>query len=247
MLQKAGGRRIKREGQRMFVRWLSLGLCLLAATAGLAESPTSDPTPLAFNFSLPDDDLPEARKLPYFRAFPKGKDKNGKDASSALGTIKLARGESKLYPAEDQQPGLIVVLRRIVFLPLADGDYNAILEGEFNAVQSRVAKKTMEQLRSGERTELVFVSDTTKGVRPVAFRIKATTRLQATLRDGRLLFYSGQGDTSITHFGLIRSTTYESAPVLLEPTDTRPLYIGHSAKPVLRADGTVETLGVINN
>jgi hypothetical protein len=229
----------------MLPRRLALGLSLLAATLAVAEPP-EDSAPLAFAFSLPGDEIPEARKLPFFRVFPGGKDKQGKDASGALGTIKLARGQSKLYPAEDAKAGLIVVLRRILFVPLADGDYNALLEGEFNAVQSLVSKKTMDRLRAGERTELVFASDITKGFRPVSFRIQATTRLQAQLRDGDLLFYEGRGDTTITHNGLRRSTAYESTPVLLKPEEGRPLYIGRSVKPILKSDGSPETLPVIN-
>jgi len=229
----------------MVLRPLLIALSLMSGVALAADPLADNKAPLAFNFSLPDD-KPEAPKLPFFRAFPGGRDKLGNDASGPLGTIKLARGESRLYPVEDKQAGLIVVLRRIVFVPLEGGDYNAILEGEFNAVQSRVSKKTMDQLRSGERTELLFSSDTTKGIRPVAFRIQATTKLEATLRDGQLLFHSGQGDTTITHYGLRRTTSYQSSPVVLKAEDSRPLYIGRLSKPVVAKDGTIETLPIIN-
>jgi hypothetical protein len=93
---------------------------------------------LAFEFSSAKPGGEPGEKFPYFRVFPGGKDKNKQDASGSLNTLKFARGESKLYKDEDAKPGLIVVLRRILFVPLPSGDYKAILEGEYNAVQTRV-------------------------------------------------------------------------------------------------------------
>jgi hypothetical protein len=226
---------------------LAVCLALLAPMAMSAEPAPDKEAPLAFQFSLPEEKEGEAAKIPFFRVFPGGRDKNGKDASSTLSTLKLARGESKLYAAEDAKPGLIVLLRRLVLVPLRDGDYQAILEGEFNAVQTRLPKATMERLLAGETTNLVFESETRKGVRPLAFKVEATTKLRAALRDGVLLCYGGEGGATITHYGLLRAHTFESPPVSLGPeNNTGPVYIGHPVKPVLKSDGSPETLPIIN-
>jgi len=201
---------------------------------------------LAFRFTLDEKDT-ETTKLPFFRVFPDGKDKQGRDASSSLATLKLARGESKLYKAEDAKPGLIVVLRRIVLVPLPSGDYRAILEGEFNAVQTRIAKDTMDKLLAGETTDLVIHSETTKGIRPVAFKVSASTRLRVAIKNDRMLCYGVEGGTTITHYGLLRDSTYESEPVSLEPEkDSQPVFIGLSVPPVVKADGSPETLPILN-
>ena len=220
---------------------------MLAASNAAAETPVNTKAPMAFEFSYAEPAEQESGKLPYFRAFPGGKDKFGNDASRTLGTLKFARGQSRLYPTEDAKPGMIVVLRRIVFVPLSSGDYEAILEGEFNAVRSVVKKKVVDKLLSGEVTDLVFVSDITKGIRPVAYNVKAKTHFRAAMRNGDLHFYGGEGGSSVTHYGLRSSTTYESAPVPLGSVDnTKPVYIGRFAKPKLRSDGRPETLPVIN-
>jgi hypothetical protein len=232
----------------MIVRVSHIAACLAILTplVGQAESPDKQPT-LAFEFSLPVAKEGEAEKIPFFRVFPGGKDKDGKDASAVLSTLKFARGESKLYPAEDARPGLIVVLRRLLLVPLADGDYRAILEGEFNAVHTRLPKETMDRLLAGETTDLVLASQTRKGIRPVAYKVEATTKLRAALRDGALVCYGGEGGTTITHYGLRRTTTYVSPPVSLGAKDnTQPVYIGHPVKPALKSDGSPETLPVIN-
>lgn len=202
---------------------------------------------LAFEFSYADPELAKLGKHPYFRVFPDGKDKKGSDASGTLGTLKSARGESKLYTKEDREPGLIVVLRRVVFVPQASGDYRALLEGEYNAVQTVIAKETIAKLLAGETTELVFASEATKGVRPLAFTIKATTTMRAALRDGQLHIFGGEGASTITHYALLGNYVYESDPVPLAPADNRdPVYIGRAAKVKLKAGGQPETLPIIN-
>jgi hypothetical protein len=174
-------------------------------------------------------------------------DKDGKDASGSLGTLKAARGESKLYKEEDAKGGLIVVLRRILFLPRTDGDYTAILEGEFNAVRTVVGKKTMQKLLAGQTTDLVFTSDTTKGFRPVGFNIKATTRFRAALKNGDLIFYGGAGESTITHYGLTGTYTYISDTIDLGDSDQgEAIYIGKATKPKLARSGEVETLPLLN-
>jgi hypothetical protein len=223
----------------------------LLATAALSLRPTraraEAPAPLVYSFSYASDELAKLQKPPYFRVFPGGLDKDGKDASSSLGTLKAARGESKLYKQEDVKAGLIVVLRRVLFVPRADGDYKAILEGEYNAVQTIVKKETMEKLQRGEATDLVFESDTTKGVRPLGFRIQATTRFRAALKDGHLLFYGGSGESTITHYGLTGTFTYISDTIDLGDSDQgEVIYIGKPVKPKLARSGDPETLPLLN-
>jgi hypothetical protein len=179
--------------------------------------------------------------------FPDGKDKHGVNAEGSLGTLKAARGQSQLYKAEDAKPGLIVVLRRIVFIPQASGDYLAVFEGEFNAVKLVVAKATMDKLLRGETTELLFASETTKGIRPVGFTIKPKTTLRMALREGNLVILGGKGESTIIHYGLTGTFTYESDAIELAPaTNTRPVYIGVATKPEVKKNGEVETLPVLN-
>lgn len=223
-----------------------LGSLLVAASA-LAEVRVNTKAPMAFEFSYADPVPGQDGKYPYFRAFEGGKDKSGQDATSALNTLKFARGQSRLYTKEDGEPGMIVVLRRIVFTPLPNGDFEAILEGEFNAVRTVIRRQVIDRLLAGEVVDLVFTSDITKGIRPLAYNVKATTRFRAAMRDGDLHFYGGEGSTVITHYGLRKTTVYESDPVPLGSDDnTAPVYIGRFVKPKLANNGAPETLPIIN-
>jgi hypothetical protein len=222
--------------------WAALVLFL-----GAAEPTVEKRAPQAFRFAIPNADLTDSGKLPFFRVFPGGKDRNDLDATSSLDSLKFARGESKLYREEDKKPGLIVVLRRVVFMPLPDRDYKAILEGEFNAVETLVKEETMRKLLGGERTEVVFDADTTKGIRPLAFRVKAKTKLDVALREGKLLIYGGEGNSSVTHFALTGDFSYESEPIAFGPAeDSKPIYAGWPVKPVIKSDGTCESLPIVN-
>ena len=202
---------------------------------------------LAFEFTYADPEIAKTGKIPFFRVFPDGKDTAGKDASGTLGTLKSARGESKLYKDEDAKPGLIVLLRRVVFVPQAGGDFKAFLEGEFNAVHTIGTKETMAKLLAGETTDLVFASEATKGIRPLAFTIKAKTTMRATLKDGTLQVFGGEGASTITHYALLGNYVYESDPVALGPIESaEPVYIGRPGKLKFKSTGEPETLPVIN-
>lgn len=204
-------------------------------------------TVLAFTFTHADAEKAKVEPFPYFHIFPDGKDKNGVDASSTLGTLKAARGQSTLFKEEDAKPGMIVVLRRIVFIPLPGGEYRGVFEGEFNAVQTTLKKSTMDELLAGHTTEIVFAGETTKGIRPLAFTVKPKTTLRVALKEGRLLLYGVEGKSTIIHYGLTGTFTYESDPVKVEPADKEsPLYIGKPTPPELKSDGEPETLPVIN-
>ena len=226
---------------------LAIACVVLTGFDAAAETPVNTKAPMAFEFSYAEPAPGEEGKYPYFRAFPGGKDKLGNDASRALGTLKFARGQSRLYTKEDAEPGMIVVLRRILFVPLPSGDYEAILEGEYNAVRTLVRKQVIDKLLSGEVTDLVFVSDISKGIRPVAYNVRARTHFRAAMRDGDLHFYGGEGGSAVTHFGLRSTTTYESDPVPLgSPQNTKPVYIGRFVQPKLQSNGRPETLPIIN-
>src|SRR5947207_10952452 len=88
--------------------WLILAALSVAAVEPMPEKQAV----LAFAFEATGQAKGEQPKPPFFRVFPGGKDAKGRDASGTLKTLKLARGASKLYPQEDEKPGLIVVLRR---------------------------------------------------------------------------------------------------------------------------------------
>lgn len=213
--------------------------------AAQAEMPAA--APLCFTFAHADAAKAKDEPHPFFRVFPEGKDKDGQDATGTLDTLKFARGESKLYKDHDRQPGLIVVLRRLILLPLASGDYKAILEGEFNAVQTVLDKATMQALLAGKVTDLVFTSESTKGVRPVAFTIKAKTVFRAALVDGHLHVYGGEGASTIMHYTFTGTYTYESDSVPLGPArSSTPIYIGQASELKLKRNREPETLPIIN-
>jgi len=202
---------------------------------------------LAFTFTHADPEKAKAEPFPFFRVFPGGKDKNGADASRTLSTLKSARGHSLLFKEEDARPGLIVVLRRILFIPLPGDDYRVVFEGEFNAVETTVKHATMKKLLAGEVTEIVFAGETTKGIRPLAFTIKPKTTLRMALKEGQLLLYGGQGESTIIHYGFAGTFTYESDIVKLGPEDNKhPVYLGKPTQPKLDSGGEPETLPVIN-
>jgi hypothetical protein len=225
----------------------TLTVLLVACPAAKAAEALPVNVPLAFAFSHADSEKAKTEQLPYFRVFPDGKDKDGLNANGSLRTLKRARGQSRLYKDEDAKPGLIVVFRRLVLVPQETGNYLAYLEGEFNASKALLKKETMEKLFAGERTELVFESETTKGVRPVAFTVKAKTTFIAEMKDGVLSFFGGKGFSTITHYALTGTYTYESDPVDLgDENNTTPVYIGRPEKVVLKSDGKPETLPVLN-
>jgi hypothetical protein len=220
---------------------------LVFASAAASVTATEKNAVLAFTFTHADAEKAKVDPFPFFRIFPEGKDKSGADASRSLSTLKAARGQSELFKEEDAKPGLIVVLRRILFIPLEGGDFRAVFEGEFNAVQTTVKKATMDKLLGGHTTEVVFTGETTKGLRPIAFTIKPKTTLRMSLKDGRLLLYGVDGESTIIHYGLTGTFTYESDKVKVEPADKEsPLYIGKPTPPDLKDDGDPETLPVIN-
>ncbi|MFN0019759.1 MAG: hypothetical protein ACKVP0_16000 [Pirellulaceae bacterium] len=225
---------------------LTAAFLLIALAASSAAAAEKNPV-LAFTFTHADVEKAKVEPFPYFRIFPDGKDKSGADASSTLSTLKAARGQSALFKEEDANPGLIVVLRRILFIPLASGDFRAVFEGEFNAVQTIVKKATVDKLLGGNMTEIVFAGETTKGLRPLAFTIKPKTTFRMALKEGRLLLYGVDGESTIIHYGLTGTFTYESDKVKVEPADKEsPVYIGKPTPPELKDDGEPITLPVIN-
>jgi hypothetical protein len=220
---------------------------LFIAFAGASTAAAEMNAVLAFTITHADAGKAKVEPFPFFRIFPEGKDKNGEDASRTLSTLKAARGQSALFKEEDAKPGLIVVLRRILFVPLASGDYRAVFEGEFNSVQTTLKKVMVDGLLKGDTTEIVFAGETTKGLRPLAFTIKPKTTIRMALKDGRLLLYGADGEGTIIHYGLTGTFTYESDKVKIEPVDkASPVYIGKPTPPELKENGEPETLPVIN-
>jgi hypothetical protein len=232
---------------RMIRALLTTAALLIASAAAHAAPAAEKPSILAFTFTHTDPEKAKVEPFPFFRVFPGGKDKNGANASRTLATLKSARGHSLLFKEEDAKPGLIVVLRRILFIPLPNDDYRAVFEGEFNAVETVVEHATMKKLLAGEVTEILFAGETTKGIRPLAYTIKPKTTLRMALKDGKLLLYGGQGESTIIHYGLTGTFTFESDIVKLGPEDNKsPLYLGKPTEPKLNSDGEPETLPVIN-
>lgn len=227
------------------IRAITTFLLFVATAASAAAAEKS--AVLAFTFAHVDEEKAKVEPFPFFRIFPEGKDKSGADASSSLSALKAARGQSTLFKEEDAKPGLIVVLRRILFIPLDSGDLRAVFEGEFNAVQTTVKKATMDKLLDGHTSEIVFAGETTKGLRPLAFTVKPKTTFRLAIKEGQLLLYGVDGESTIVHYGLTGTFTYESDKVKVEPAKKEmPVYTGRPTPPELKADGEPETLPVIN-
>jgi hypothetical protein len=67
------------------------------------------------------------------------------------------------------------------------------------------------------------------------------------LKDGKLLLYGGQGESTIVHYGLTGTFTYESEMVKWGPDgNTEPIFVGKPTEPELKGDGEPVTLEIIN-
>lgn len=197
--------------------------------AGVARA---NPLPPAYKwgekFAFQFENGEKPPKPPYLRIFPGGKDSLGADVSDTLGTLKWARGKSKLYPTEDAAPGLIAVMRGLAFIPDKSGNgYSAIFEGEFNAVRIAVDKAQMESLLAGRPTELTFFSKVQKGI-GVQFRVESTTKLQVRLEGTQLFVDRATGNCKVTKISFTgKESPHPSDQVVLEKEKGKPtLYTG---------------------
>ncbi len=156
-------------------------------------------------------------KHPFLQIFP---DADNLEAGEAevLSDVKSGRGKSKLYPAEDARPGLIVVFRSLAFMPTESGeDYEAIFEGEFNAVKFKVPRKDMEALFAGETIDLSIKSTTRRGFVVVAYTVESETELRMRLEGEDLLIFRACGKTTMKKEGIRKSTTCVGPRVMENP------------------------------
>ncbi len=128
------------------------------------------PLPVKFPLDLRIiDPASEMKHPPAIIVFEKGLDTQGKDVSRALGRLKALRGDSKMFPKLNDDPGLPVVLRGLRFHKEsatngAEASYAVDLLGEFNRVRVPVSNADMEKFLAGERVELKLKGTANYGV-----------------------------------------------------------------------------------
>ncbi len=205
-------------------------LSLVFAVSAFAQSPSVEAPAYKWGDDLSFQILAaETQKPPFLRVFPGGKTKD-KETVELLGTLKWGRGKSVLFPQEDAKAGLMVVFRTLALLPDATGkEYDAILEGEFNAVKVRVPRDQVESLLSGEPTALKLTSTTSKRILAITITVETDTEFLVRLEGERLYIDRITGGCTITRDNSLsgESDEYISAPVVQEKKKGDPqLYIG---------------------
>jgi hypothetical protein len=169
-----------------------------------------------------------AKHPPAIIVFEKGLDTQGKDVSQALSRLKALRGNSKMFPQLNADPGLPVVLRGLRFhkTEAADGNgvtYEVDLLGEFNRVRVPVSSADMEKFLAGERFKLTLKGNANYGVYSYESSIGMEMRFDA---NGMTVFQV-TGDFRFREL----LTTYISATRRVDaPADRAHLYKGEFAK-----------------
>jgi hypothetical protein len=188
----------------------------------------AEPMAVTFPLSLAIVDPDSKTKLPpYIVMFDGGMDANGKDVRRPLNRLEGLRGASKMFPQNNQDPGLPVVLRGLRFhsKQAANGavvGYDVELLGEFNAVRVPVAANDMKSFLAGERT--TFVLTGAKNYTVLSY--VSTIKIEVQLRGEELLIFKIDGDFSFRE-GL---RTHVSRTKKLAPPNGREyLYRGEKA------------------
>lgn len=169
-----------------------------------------------------------AKDPPAIIVFEKGLDTQGKDVTKALTRLKSLRGDSKMFPLLNADPGLPVVLRGLRFhrTEAAGGGgvvYEVDLLGEFNRVRVPVSVADMEKFLGGERVELKLKGSANYGIYSYESSIAMELRFEA----GVLTVFRVTGDFRFREL----LTTYISATRKIEAPAGRPhLYTGEIAE-----------------
>jgi hypothetical protein len=169
------------------------------------------------NLAIVDPDAKE-RRPPYVVLFPRGLDKKGTDIRGPLGRLKALRGQSKLFPERNQDPGLPVVLRGLRFQCNRSPDgtvlgYEVELQGEFNMVRVPVSKEDMQSFLSGQRTIFVLTGAKNYGV----YSYVSSITMDAQFDGKELSIFSIEGDFTFRE-GFF---TYVSKTIKLSPPASR--------------------------
>ncbi|MFO0869304.1 MAG: hypothetical protein U0935_10265 [Pirellulales bacterium] len=192
------------------------GLLLVGISARGWESPTAELTfPLSVRII---DPASEKKEPPYIVMFEKGQDRKGTDVSSPLWRLKALRGDSKMFPATNKDPGLPVVLRGIRFHRTMKedgtvGSYEMELQGEFNMVKVPISVREMEKFLGGEPTQFVLKGDANYGL----YSYVSTIHMRAQLNGRDFQIYSVSGDFTFRE-GFRR---YTSATKKITPPEGR--------------------------
>lgn len=180
----------------LHIAWaLSSIVSLLAANGRVSawEKPSLEPEfPLSLKII---DPASEKKQPPYIVMFEKGLDKKGTDVSSPLWRLKALRGDSKMFPEMNKDPGLPVVLRGLRFHRTMKEDdavasYQVELQGEFNMVKVPVDTEVFEKFLAGEPVTFALKGDSNYGL----YSYVSTIQMKAQLKGKEIQIYSVSGD-----------------------------------------------------
>ncbi|MCI0356998.1 MAG: hypothetical protein L0211_00740 [Planctomycetaceae bacterium] len=198
---------------------------LVAAQAAQAAEPAKPKPVKEFPLDLAIiDPAGKDKQPPYIVMFPGGKDEDDRDVRRPLGRLEALRGQSKLFPESNKDPGLPVVMRglRLHRLPSADGTlagYEMELQGEFNAVRVPANKDEVARFLAGEPAQFSLRGEKNYGV----YSYDSTTTIKLQLVGDGVVIRKLEGEFTFRE-GLRR---YTSDPLSLEPPAGRDyLYRG---------------------
>ncbi len=195
--------------------------------------------PLEYQIIDPDNEQnsklkPEDKKLPpLIVMFPGGKTADKTDATGPIGRLEAFRGQSKLLPKSNDNPGLPVVLSGLRFIERKDENgkvagYDIELQGEYNAVKVAAPDDAMEDFLAGKTATFELEAKLNYGIIATA----STTTLQIARVGDQLVIYSVEGDFTFREL----LSTYKSPSLkILPPAGRKFLYYGeHGTLPTLR-------------
>lgn len=169
------------------------GLAFVSSSVAGWETPAPE---RSFPLSLKIVDPDSAKKQPpYIVLFEKGLDKKGVDVSAPLWRLKALRGDSKMFPEMNKDPGLPVVLRGLRFHKNVKDDgalagYEVELQGEFNMVKVPVSTEDVDNFLGGKRVSFALKGDTNYGV----YSYVSTIHMQAQLVGKEVQIFQVTGD-----------------------------------------------------
>ncbi|MFO0820560.1 MAG: hypothetical protein U1A77_21615 [Pirellulales bacterium] len=176
------------------------------------EKPSIEPEfPLSLKIIDPDS---EKKNPPYIIMFEKGLDKKGVDVSSPLWRLKALRGDSKMFPEMNKDPGLPVVLRGLRFHRQMKEDgsvagYEVELQGEFNMVRVPVDTEMFEKFLAGEPVTLMLKGDSNYGL----YSYVSTIHMKAQLKGKEIQIFNVSGDFTFREgFRRYTSSTKKISP-----------------------------------
>lgn len=195
--------------------------------------------PLEFRIVDPDNPANAQKQLgdeklpPLFVSFPGGKTEAGKDATGPIGRLEAFRGNSKLLPDSNDDPGLPVLLCGLRFLERKNAEgkvegYDVELQGEFNSVKVPASEEAMLSFLAKKPTIFELESKLQYGI----IATHSTTSLEIQWASDKIYILAVEGDFNFREgFRRYRSPTIKKAA----PQSRNYLYYGEAGElPTLR-------------